>query len=77
MKNLYYEPRGTVYNVHSKSGRLENRVTDRAISDLRAADIDWVWIVEGRRRATPEEIRRLCKGAPKPLSGKEWVGDWR
>jgi hypothetical protein len=28
---------------------------------LRAVDIDWVWIVEARRRAAPDEIRKLCK----------------
>ena len=61
-KNLYYEPRGTVhYNVHFKSGSFENRVTERAICGLRPVDIDWIWIVEPRRRATSDEIRKLCK----------------
>ena len=62
VKSLYYEPRGTVhYNVHLKCGNLENRVTERAICGLRPADIDWIWIVEFRRRASPDEIRELCK----------------
>lgn len=61
-KNLYYEPRGTVhYNVHFTSGNLENRVTERAICGLRPGDIDWIWIVELRRRATQEEILKMCK----------------
>ena len=30
-------------------------------SGLRPEDIEWVWIVEERRRAEPEEIRRLCE----------------
>jgi hypothetical protein len=61
-KKFYYEPRGTVhYNVHFKSGNLENRVTGRAVSGLRPKDIDWIWIVELRRRATSEEILKLCK----------------
>jgi hypothetical protein len=54
---------GTVhYNVHFKNGSsLEGRVTEPAISGLRPVDIDWIWIVELRRRATQEEILNLCK----------------
>jgi len=64
-KNLYYEPRGTVhYNVHFKSGSLENRVTERALFGLRPADLDWVWLVEERRRARPDGIKKLCKAGP-------------
>ncbi len=33
---------------------LGTRVTERAICGLRPANIDWIWIVELRRRATPE-----------------------
>lgn len=62
---LYSEHRGTVYNVHLKNGSLENSVTERAFSGLHPVDIDWVWIVRLRRRATSEEIRELCEGAPK------------
>lgn len=65
MKNLYYEPSGIVhYNVHFKSGSIEKRVTERAICGLRPRDIDWIWIIENRRRATPEEIRTLCDVGP-------------
>ena len=49
------------YNVHFKSGRIENRLLDREIRGLRPVDIDWVWIVERRRRATIDEIHRLCE----------------
>lgn len=59
------------YNVQFKTGALANRVTDRAMCDIRPADIDVVWIVERKRQATPEEIRKLCKGAAKPTSRKE------
>ena len=54
---------GTVhYNVHFKNGSsLENRVTEHQICGLRPVDIDWVWILELRRRATPDEIQKLCK----------------
>jgi hypothetical protein len=61
-KNLYYEPRDAVhYNVHFKRGNLESRISERAICGLRPVDIDWIWIVEFRRRATSEEIHELCK----------------
>jgi hypothetical protein len=61
-KNLYYESTGTVhYNVHFKNGSLANRVTQRDLCGLRPVDIDWLWIVEARRRAAPDEIRKLCK----------------
>jgi hypothetical protein len=49
------------HNVHFKAGNLENKVTERAICGLRPVDIDWVWIVERRRRATPDEICKLCE----------------
>jgi hypothetical protein len=62
-KNLYNEQHGIFhYNVHFKNGSiLEGRVTEPAISGLRPADIDWIWIVELRRRATPEEVSKLCE----------------
>jgi hypothetical protein len=49
------------YNVCFKSGALLNRVTQRIICGLSPKDIDWIWNVEEERRATPEEIRTLCK----------------
>ena len=65
-KNLYYEPLGTVhYNVLFKSTGLVNRLTERDLCGLRPQDISFVWIVEEKRNATPDEIRELCKRAPK------------
>jgi hypothetical protein len=62
VRDLYYKPRGAqLYNVHFKDGRLANRVTERALCGLSPVDIDWVWDVEHRRRATPHEVRKLCK----------------
>lgn len=49
------------YNVHFKSGALENRVTERDLCGLCPVDIEWLWIVEARRRAAPDEFRELCK----------------
>ena len=60
MKDMYEF--GTLrYNVHFKNGSTENRITEREIRGLRPVDIDWVWIVERRRRATPEEVSKLCE----------------
>ena len=50
------------YNIQLKGGALNNRVTARGFEGPRPADIEWVWIVEEKRRATPDEIRKLCKG---------------
>jgi hypothetical protein len=36
-----------------------------AICYLRSVDINWIWIVVHRRRATPNEIQKLCKLAQK------------
>ena len=34
---------------------------ERFCEGLRPADIEWVWVVEEERRATPDEIQRFCK----------------
>jgi len=60
-----YNKRGVLlYNVHFKDGRIENRVTERAICGLRTVDISWVWNVSERRRVAPSEILNLCKLSP-------------
>ena len=64
VKNMYSEPGTLHYNVHFKNGSLVNPVTGREIRGLRPVDIDWVWIVERRRRATPEEVSKLCEIGP-------------
>lgn len=62
VRDPYYKPCSTVlYNIHFKDGSVANKVTERAICGLRPVDIDWVWDVEHRRRATPEEVQELCK----------------
>jgi hypothetical protein len=59
VRDLYYK--SLHYNVSFKSGVLRNRVTEHDLCGLRAADIAFVWVVEEKRNATPEEIRKLCK----------------
>jgi hypothetical protein len=55
----------SLYDVHFKSGGMRMRVTERSLRGLRAEEIDWLWFVEQKRRATPEEIQKLCKGVSK------------
>ena len=60
---LYEPKRTTHFNVKYKGGSpLLNRVLARDLQECRYSDIEWVWIVEDGRRATPEEIRQLCSG---------------
>ena len=60
-RNLGHEPRGTVhYNVHFKDRSIQSRATKRELCGLRPSDIEWIWIIELRRRATPEEVQTLC-----------------
>jgi hypothetical protein len=35
---------------------------DNQAALIRPHDIEWIWIVEEKRNATPEEIRELCEG---------------
>ena len=58
----FYIPPGTpLYNVCFKGGALQGRTTVSGFEGLRPEQIDWVWIVDEMRRATPEEIQKLCK----------------
>lgn len=60
--DLYYRsPEALQYNMQLKGAALNNRVTARGFEGLQPQQIDWVWIVEERRRATADEIRKLCK----------------
>ena len=63
VEDLYYK--ASHFNLKYKSGALLNRITARDISGIRPQDIEWIWIVEQKRNATPQEIRELCKRAPK------------
>jgi hypothetical protein len=57
-----YIPSGTpLYNVCFRGGALQGRMTVRGLEGLRPEQIEWVWIVDETRRATPEEIQNFCK----------------
>ena len=60
---LYEPKRTTHFNVKYKgASAIFNRVLARDLQEYRYSDIEWVWIVEAGRRATPDEIRQLCNG---------------
>ena len=64
-----YQPQGLFhFNVKYKERRLDNRLLARDIKGCRASDIEWMWIVEANRLATPDEIRQLCSGKWKGLN---------
>jgi hypothetical protein len=61
--DVFYQPPGTEhYNVQFVSGALLSRATARYFEGLKPEEIEWVWMVEAERRATPDEIRNLCAG---------------
>jgi hypothetical protein len=63
VKTLYYPPKGTVhYNVKFKSGGRLNRLEAIEVRGLKPREIEWIYLVEEKRNATPEEVRKLCKG---------------
>jgi hypothetical protein len=65
-KDEFYIPAGIpLYNVCFKGGALQGRRTVRGFEGLRPEQIEWVWIVDEKRRATPDEIRKLCKAPTK------------
>ena len=58
----FYIPLGApLYNVCFRGGALQGRMTVRCLEGLRPEQIDWVWMVDEKRRANPEEIQNLCK----------------
>jgi hypothetical protein len=59
VEDLYYK--AAHYNLKYKTGAMLNRITAHDVCGIRPQDIEWVWIVEEKRNATPEEIRNLCK----------------
>jgi len=53
------------YTVIFKRGGVRKRVTGRSLRGLRAPEVDWLWNLEQKRCATPEELLKLCKGGSK------------
>jgi hypothetical protein len=60
-EDLYYPAPGTLhYNVRYVGGGLHSRATAHSFKVLTPESIEWVWIIEEHRRATPEEVANLC-----------------
>ena len=41
------------YNLKFKAGALLNRITAHDVCGIRPQDVEWIWIVEEKRNATP------------------------
>ena len=52
------------YNVRYIGDMVCNRKTARHFEGVKPDQIEWVWIIESKRYATPKEIADLCKGKP-------------
>ena len=63
VEDVYFN--ATHYNLKFKTGAVLNRITAHDICGIRPQEIEWIWIAEEKRNATPEEIRELSKRAPK------------
>ena len=50
----------THYNMKYKGGAILNGITVEDLRRIRPSDIAWLWVVEQKRFATPEEIQVLC-----------------
>ena len=61
-EGFYVPPGAELYNVQFVSGNLLSRATARHFEGLKPEEIEWVWMVNAERRATPEEIKKLCAG---------------
>ena len=53
-------------NVRWTNGGLENRVIASRLAGTDPKLIEWVYMVEEKRNATPEEIRKFCKKETPP-----------
>jgi hypothetical protein len=63
VERLYYKSPDTAhFNVKFKSGGLLNRLVATEVCGLKPREIEWIYLVEEKRLATPDEIRQLCKG---------------
>ena len=67
--DLYAPTPGALhFNVMHKGNILSNRVTARHFVSVKPEQIEWAWIIESKRYASPKEIANLCAG--KPLQSK-------
>lgn len=62
--DAYWHPKGLTerFNVRYKDQSLDLRVRAQFLKGIAVAEIDWIYIIDAKRHATPEEIKRLCAG---------------
>jgi|HubBroStandDraft_6_1064221.scaffolds.fasta_scaffold190516_3 hypothetical protein len=58
---FYSSPDVRHFNICLVGGGVQTRLIARAFAILRPEQIEWVWIVEEKRRASADEIQLLCK----------------
>ena len=59
--DLYAPIPGTLhYNARYVGDMVINRTTARHFAGVDPKTIEWVWIIESKRYATPKEIASLC-----------------
>jgi hypothetical protein len=59
-EGFYVAPGSERYNIQLVGGGLIARATARHFEGMRPDQIEWAWMVDAKRRVTPEEIERLC-----------------
>jgi hypothetical protein len=52
------------FNIRFKAGLLRNKVSKRDFIGLDPKSIEWVYVIQGKRRVTDKEIALLCSGKP-------------
>jgi hypothetical protein len=52
------------FNIRFVGGLLRNKVGKRDFIGLDPRTIEWVYVIQGRRRVTDKEIAALCAGEP-------------
>lgn len=50
------------FNVLFKSGCLDTRVSAAHLKGKKVQEIERIWIVQAARRATADEVKKLCAG---------------
>ena len=52
------------FNIRFVSGLLRNKVSKCDFVGLDPKTIEWVYLIQGKRRVTDKEIALLCAGKP-------------
>lgn len=59
----FYHPKGALhFHIKYRERGIDNRSLAHELKGCKVSEIEWVWIIEERRQASPEEVRQLCAG---------------